>query len=106
MESGLLSLRAAPADGTVEEQAAFALIVAEYEHRLAELTASGETRASAHRHRTAGRQHRLHALRAERAPIDDLWRRDIIADETHRPLQQLLDHEESLLHGLAENQSD
>jgi CPA1 family monovalent cation:H+ antiporter len=106
VESGLLSLRATEVGGTEEEQAAFAFVVAEYEHRLAELTASGETQASAHRLRTSGRQHRLHALRAERATIDDLWRRDIIADETHRPLQQLLDHEESLLEGLAERQSD
>jgi CPA1 family monovalent cation:H+ antiporter len=101
VESGLQRLHATAVAGTGEEQAAWALVVAEYEHRLAELTASGETRASAHRHQTSGRQHRLHALLAERATIDDLWRRDIIADETHRPLQQLLDHEESLLHGQA-----
>jgi Na+/H+ antiporter len=101
VESGLLSLRATEAAGPPEEQAALDLVVAEYEHRLTELAASGETQASAHRRRTSGRQHRLHALRAERATIDDLWRRDIIADETHRPLQQLLDYEESLLHGQA-----
>ena len=29
--------------------------------------------------------------------IDQLWRETKIADEVHRPLQQLLDHEESLL---------
>ncbi len=106
VESGLLSLRATEVAGAAEEQAAFALIVAEYEHRLAELTASGEIRASAQRHRISGRQHRLHALHAERATIDDLWRRDVIADETHRPLQQLLDHEESLLQGQAGHLSD
>ena len=106
VESGLLSLRATEVAGAAEEQAAFALIVAEYEHRLAELTASGEIRASAQRHRISGRQHRLHALHAERATIDDLWRRDVIADETHRPLQQSLDHEESLLQGQAGHLSD
>jgi CPA1 family monovalent cation:H+ antiporter len=72
-------------------------VISEYDHRLAELTAEGETQSSAGRRRTAARKHRLAALLAERAAIDDLWRRDVIADETHRPLQELLDHEESML---------
>ena len=46
-------------------------------------------------------QHRLLALHAERAAIDDLWRQDRITDEIHHPLQQLLDHEESMLNGHA-----
>ncbi|HEY8996179.1 MAG TPA: hypothetical protein VIM71_16050, partial [Lacunisphaera sp.] len=71
----------------------------EYEHRLAELTADGETQASSHRRRASTRHHRLVALAAERAALDDLWRRNVITDETHRPLQHLLDYEESLLAG-------
>jgi Na+/H+ antiporter len=104
VESALQSLRTLEAEsvGTPEEKAAFTLVVAEYEHRLMELTAKGEIRTSAQRHRTSGWHHRLHALKAERTTIDDLWRRNVITDETHRPLQQLLDHEESLLQGQAE----
>lgn len=100
VEGGLRSLRQIDtAQDTPEELAALALVVAEYEHRLAELTAEGETKASAQRRRTTGRRHRLHALRAERVVIDDLWRRNVITDEAHRPLQRLLDHEESMLEG-------
>lgn len=82
---------------TPEERTVLGLIIAEYQHRLLELTAEGETQASSQRHRTAGRHHRLRALQAERAAIDDLWRRNVITDDIHRPLQQLLDHEETLL---------
>ena len=102
VKSGLHSLRhpeTPPA--TAEEHTVLGLIIAEYEHRLLELTAEGETQAASHRHRAASRRHRLRALRAERAAIDDLWRRDVITDDIHRPLQQLLDHEESMLGGLA-----
>ncbi|HEY0969234.1 MAG TPA: Na+/H+ antiporter [Opitutaceae bacterium] len=98
VEAGLAHLRAATAD-SVEEQAALAIVVSEYEHRLAELTAEGATQTSARLRRAAGYRHRLGALNAERAAIDDLWQRDIITDETHRPLQQLLDHEEVMLNG-------
>ena len=80
-----------------EEGAALGEVIAEYEGRLAELTAEGETRASAHRRRASGRRYRMEAVRAERDAIDDLWRRNIITDEIHRPLQQLLDHEETML---------
>jgi CPA1 family monovalent cation:H+ antiporter len=100
VQAGLKALRdfAAQTDENTssEEAAAVALIVAEYEYRLSELSAEGEAQASAHRRRTSGRRHRLRALRAERAALDDLWRRDVISDETHRPLQQLLDHEEAM----------
>jgi CPA1 family monovalent cation:H+ antiporter len=89
------------ADDTDEERAALALVVAEYEHRLAELTAEGEIKASAKLRRSTGLRHRLQALRAERVAIDELWRKNIITDEAHRPLQHLLDHEESLLEGHA-----
>jgi CPA1 family monovalent cation:H+ antiporter len=37
------------------------------------------------------------ALSAERQAIDQLWRSNRIADDVHRPLQQLLDHEEAML---------
>ena len=98
VEAGLKQLRAA-ATTTPEEAAAVGEIIGEYEHRLAELTADGETQASSRRRRTSARQHRLAALAAERTALDDLWRRNLITDETHRPLQHLLDYEESLLTG-------
>jgi monovalent cation/hydrogen antiporter len=98
--AGLKSLRAVSSDtGTSSENAALGEVIGEYEHRLAELTADGETQASSQRHRASSRHHRLAALAAERAALDDLWRRNVITDETHRPLQHLLDYEESLLAG-------
>jgi Na+/H+ antiporter len=100
VEAGLKQLRAvSSASTTPEENAALREIVGEYEHRLAELTADGETQASSRRRRASARHHRLAALAAERAALDDLWRRNVITDETHRPLQHLLDYEESLLTG-------
>jgi monovalent cation/hydrogen antiporter len=100
VEAGLLTLRAAANSAdSAEETAALGEVVAEYEHRLAELTAEGETRTSAGRRRGAARRYRLQALQAERTALDDLWTRDVITDDTHRPLQQLLDYEESLLVG-------
>lgn len=102
VEAGLNHLReAATTAQSPEENAALGEVVGEYEQRLAELTAEGETRTSARRRRHSGRQHRHAALHAERRALDDLWRRDIITDETHRPLQQLLDHEETMLKGQA-----
>ena len=102
VEAGLKSLRVLenPYE-TPEEAAALGEVIAEYEHRLAELTAEGETRHSAQRRRGIARSHRLHALRAERHALDDLVRRNLINNETHRPLQQLLDHEELMLQGHA-----
>lgn len=98
VKSGLASLRQPETDpATPEERTVLGLIIAEYEHRLLELTAEGETKAVSQRHLVAGRLHRLRALEAERTAIDDLWTRDVITDEIHRPLQQLLDHEEALL---------
>jgi CPA1 family monovalent cation:H+ antiporter len=107
VEAGLKQLRAA-AGGTnsPEEDAAVGEIVGEYEHRLAELTADGETQASSQRRRSSARHHRLAALAAERAALDDLWRRDVITAETHRPLQHLLDYEESLLTGQSGNPAE
>ncbi|HEX2861357.1 MAG TPA: Na+/H+ antiporter [Lacunisphaera sp.] len=100
VEAGLQYLRAnASTLSTTEETAAIGEIIGEYEYRLAELVADGETRTSAQRRRGSSRYHRLAALRAERAALDDLWRRDVITDDIHRPLQHLLDHEESLLDG-------
>ena len=80
-----------------EESAALGKVVSEYETRLAELVADGETRENARVHRSASRAHRLKALRAERSALDDLWRKNVITDHTHRPLLKLLDHEESML---------
>jgi Na+/H+ antiporter len=100
VEAGLKELRSASyATTTPEEAAAVGEIIGEYEHRLAELTADGETRASSSRRRASSRHHRLAALTAERTALDDLWRRSVITDEAHRPLQHLLDYEEAMLQG-------
>lgn len=98
IEAGLKTLRSEEnVYHPPQEAAALGEVIAEYEHRLAELTAEGETQASARARRASTRRYRLLALRAERSAVDDLWRRDRITDEIHRPLQQLLDHEESML---------
>jgi CPA1 family monovalent cation:H+ antiporter len=102
VEAGLKALRELGADATTSEQnAALGSVIGEYEQRLAVLTAGGETRKSAHRRRHANHQYRTAALQAERVALDQLWRTGKIVDEVHRPLQQLLDHEESLLRGAA-----
>jgi Na+/H+ antiporter len=98
VEAGLKALRALEADVTTpDHNAALGQVIGEYEHRLAVLEAEGETRRSARRRRIAGHGYRTAALLAERAAIDELWRDNKIADEVHRPLQLLLDHEEALL---------
>jgi CPA1 family monovalent cation:H+ antiporter len=98
VDAGLKALRAlAPEAKTPEQTAALGLVAGEYEHRLAALEAEGESRTSARRRRRAAHHYRSAALKAEREAIDDLWKRDVIADEVHRPLQQLLDHEEAML---------
>jgi CPA1 family monovalent cation:H+ antiporter len=100
VQAGLNSLRELQTlSPSIEETAALGEVIAEYEQRFAELTAEGETQASARLRRRSSRNYRLLALHAERAAIDDLWLRDLITDEIHRPLQQLLDHEESMLNG-------
>jgi len=100
VEAGLKALRALEAEATApDHSAALGQVIAEYEHRLAVLEAEGETRRSARQRRRAGHHYRTTALLAERAAIDELWRSSKIADEVHRPLQQLLDHEEALLRG-------
>ena len=100
VEAGLSALREfeAAAEGP-DQMAALGLVVGEYEQRLAALTAEGETKRSARRRRQSGYRFRLAALKAERHALDDLWRSGAIIDDVHRPLQQLLDHEESLLVG-------
>ena len=98
VEAGLLALRALEAGtATADHEAALGQVIAEYEHRLAALTAEGETRTSARRRRHAGHHYRSAALQAERHTVDQLWRSGRIADDVHRPLQQLLDHEEAML---------
>ena len=102
VEAGLAALRdLEPAAATADQNAALGLVIAEYEQRLSVLTAEGETQRSARRRRHAGHHYRLAALRAERQAIDRLWRGGTIIDDVYRPLQQLLDHEESLLVGTA-----
>lgn len=98
VEAGLKTLRFMESETTgPDHSAALGQVVAEYEHRLAALTAEGETRKSARRRRSAGHRYRLAALDAERNAVNGLWLNGEIADETHRPLQQLLDHEEAML---------
>jgi CPA1 family monovalent cation:H+ antiporter len=102
VEAGLGALRAlGPSATTPDQMAALGLVVGEYEQRLSALTAEGETKKSARRRRHAGHHYRLTALKAERHALDGLWRSGVIIDDVHRPLQQLLDHEESLLLGSA-----
>ena len=100
VEAGLSALRELGPTATAgDHAAALGSVVAEYEQRLAALTAEGETQRSAGRRRHAGHRYRLAALKAERSALDKLWRSGAIIDEVHRPLQQLLDHEETLLLG-------
>jgi CPA1 family monovalent cation:H+ antiporter len=107
VEAGLGALRAVKASAdTPDQSAALGLVIGEYEQRLAALTAEGETRRSARRRRSAGHRYRLAALQAERHALDALWRSGAIIDEVHRPLQLLLDHEESLLQGSAPGPED
>lgn len=96
--AGLEALRGLEAEAKApDHNAALGQVISEYESRLAVLEAEGETRASARRRRKAGHRYRSLALQAERTAIDHLWRSNKIADDVHRPLQQLLDHEEALL---------
>ncbi len=98
VQAGLKALLDTTSPAAIAEgESARRRVIAEYELRLAELTAEGENRSQARQQRDDARALRLTALRAERAALDDLWQRDIISDETHRPLQQLLDFEEATL---------
>jgi Na+/H+ antiporter len=102
VDAGLKVLRGFEAAlASPEETAALGHVVGEYEQRLSELTAEGETQANARHRLAAERRFRLAALQAERRAIDDLWRQNAIADDVHRPLQQLLDHEETKLNATA-----
>ncbi len=102
VDAGLKTLKAMEKSATTPEMlASLNDVIDEYERRLASLTAQGETRTRARRRRRASFHYRAAALHAERHAIDDLWRHGTIIDEVHRPLQQLLDHEESLLRGSA-----
>jgi CPA1 family monovalent cation:H+ antiporter len=98
VDAGLKTLLAMKdSASTLEMKASLDAVIEEYERRLLALTAQGETRTRARRRRSAGHHYRSAALHAERLALDDLWRSGQIIDEVHRPLQQLLDYEESLL---------
>lgn len=98
VSAGLQTLRDLPVNGnSAARQAALGHVVAEYESRLAELVSEQESRAVARERRAAEKEFRFAALEAERQAVDNLWRGDVISDEVHRPLQNLLDHEESML---------
>jgi CPA1 family monovalent cation:H+ antiporter len=100
VESGLHALRQMEGEARSDDRgAALGHVIAEYEQRLAVLVGSGEGTATARRRHQADRAFRLRALEAERGALDGLWRSGTIIDDVHRPLQQLLDHEESLLRG-------
>ncbi len=100
VEAGLRVLRQIEQEATTtEEEAAVRAVLGEYERRLAELSAEGESRTSARRRLAVERIYRQRALAAERSAIDDLRTRDAISDEVHRPLQHLLDSEEAMLRG-------
>jgi monovalent cation/hydrogen antiporter len=101
VQAGLHALRGLEKGAdTPDHQAAIGLVIAEYEQRLAVLTTEGETQRSAHRRRRAGLRYQMAALEAERHALDKLWRSGAIIDEVYRPLQELLDYEESMLRGL------
>lgn len=104
VEAGLRILREAES-ATMEEESRAALrhVLGEYEQRLSELSSAGETREHARKRVAAERRFRCDALQAERETINRLWRENVISDQVHRPLQQLLDHEESLLAGRKSN---
>ena len=107
VDAGLKTLQAMEDSATtMEMKASLAAVTDEYERRLISLTAQGETRISARRRRSAGHHYRSAALHAEREALDDLWRSGQIIDEVHRPLQQLLDYEESLLRNSPPSEDD
>jgi CPA1 family monovalent cation:H+ antiporter len=107
VHAGLQALRALEKTAdTPDHQAAIGLVIAEYEQRLSILTAEGETQRSAHRRRRAGLRYQMAALEAERHALDKLWRSGAIIDEVYRPLQELLDYEESMLRGLEPSGSE
>ncbi|HEY3754931.1 MAG TPA: Na+/H+ antiporter [Opitutaceae bacterium] len=98
VRAGLDTLRTI-SGGTLEQhdREALGYIIAEYEVRLSELAAEGPEQSSAVRRRAADKRYRFAALEAERRAVDQLWQSDRIADEVHRELQSLLDHEEGML---------
>jgi Na+/H+ antiporter len=106
--AGLKALRALESpENSTAKNAALKHVLAEYEERLAELVAEIEDRRTHARARLAAeKQFRFAALEAERKAVDDLWTRDVITDEVHRPLQQLLDHEEAMLHAQSAHQAE
>ncbi len=105
VSAGLKVLRESESPhNSVAKNAALNHVVAEYEERLSELVAEGETRTHARERLAAEKHFRFAALEAERKAVDDLWRRDVISDEVHRPLQQLLDHEEAMLRAQPKHQ--
>jgi Na+/H+ antiporter len=98
VDAGLKTLRSLESSLLpAEEIAALRHVASEYEQRLSELSAEGETKSNARQRRAAQRRFRFAALEAERDAIDGLWRGNVIADDVHRPLQQMLDHEEAML---------
>ncbi len=101
VDAGLQVLRALEPETTAsDEAAALGHVIAEYEQRLSALSSEGETRTHARRRRGAEKRFRFIALEAERLAVNELWRNNVIADEVHRPLQQLLDHEEGMLRAI------
>ncbi len=73
-------------------------LIQEYEHRLDLLESENLDTMQDTRTRICSSQHfHLIALEAERKAIDKLWRQGKLHDDVHRPLQFILDYEESML---------
>ncbi|HXA15277.1 MAG TPA: Na+/H+ antiporter [Opitutaceae bacterium] len=108
VSAGLKALRELESpDNNAAKHAALKHVLAEYEERLSELVAEVEARRTHARARLAAEKiFRFAALEAERKAVDDLWSRDVITDEVHRPLQQLLDHEEAMLRAQPEHPAE
>jgi CPA1 family monovalent cation:H+ antiporter len=107
VRAGLETLRAQESESlTAAKSAALRHVLAEYETRLSELATEGGNRTQARARRTAEKEFRFAALEAERNAVDELWRTNVISDEVHRPLQQLLDHEDAMLRAQPTHKSD
>ena len=96
--AGLQALRALESAGNSRaKKVALSHVLVEYEARLSELVSEGDLRGHARERRASEKEFRFTALVAEREAVNDLWRRNVISDDVHRPLQQLLDHEDAML---------
>jgi monovalent cation/hydrogen antiporter len=107
VRAGLEALRTLERDDLpAPRSAGLRHVLAEYEARLSELATEGSNRVQARERRGAEKEYRFTALEAERHAVDQLWQTNVISDEVHRPLQQLLDHEEAMLRAQPAHRSE